>query len=54
MKKLFKSKWFIALIVLLVLAAGAVLSLLPGSPVKKILQPVQLISSPAQSLVKKA
>ena len=54
MKKLLKSKWFIALIVLLVLAAGAVLSLLPGSPVKKILQPVQLISSPAQSLVKKA
>ena len=54
MKKLFKAKWFIALIVLLVLSACAVLSLLPGSPVKKLLKPVQLVSSPAQSLVKKA
>ncbi len=53
MKKLLKSKWFIALIVLLVLAACAILSLLPGSPVKKLLQPVQLVTSPAQSLVKK-
>ena len=54
MKKLLKSKWFIALIVLLVLAAFAVLSLLPGSPVKKLLKPVQLVTSPAQSGVKKA
>ncbi len=54
MKKLLKSKWFIALIVLLVLAAGAILSLLPGSPVKNLLKPVQLVSSPAQSLVKSA
>lgn len=54
MKKLFKSKWFIALIVLLVLAACAILSLLPGSPVKKLLQPVQLVTTPAQSLVKRA
>ena len=54
MKKLLKSKWFIALIVLLVLAGCAVLSLLPGSPVKNLLKPVQLVSSPAQSIVKKA
>ena len=54
MKKLLKSKWFIALIVLLVLAAGAILSLLPGSPIKNLLKPVQLVSSPAQSLVKEA
>lgn len=54
MKKLLKSKWFIALVVLLVLAAFAILSLLPGSPVKKILQPVQLITTPAQSVVKRA
>ena len=54
MKKLLKSKWFIALIVLLVLAAFSVLSLLPGSPVKKLLKPVQLVSSPAQSVVKRA
>ena len=54
MKKLFKSKWFIALVVLLVLAACAILSLLPGSPVKKLLQPVQLVTAPAQSAVKKA
>ena len=54
MKKLLKSKWFIALVVLLVLAAFAILSLLPGSPVKKLLQPVQLVTSPAQSLVKRA
>ena len=54
MKKLLKSKWFISLVVLLVLAAAAVLSLLPGSPVKKILKPVQLVSSPAQSVVKRA
>ncbi len=54
MKKLLKSKWFIALIVLLVLAAGAILSLIPGSPVKNLLKPVQLVSSPAQSLVKSA
>ena len=54
MKKLLKSKWFIALIVLLVLAAFSVLSLLPGSPVKKLLKPVQLVTSPAQSGVKKA
>lgn len=54
MKKLFKSKWFIALIVLLVLSACAVLSLLPGSPVKKLLKPVQLVSTPAQSIVKSA
>jgi rod shape-determining protein MreC len=54
LKKLLKSKWFIALIVLLVLAAGAILSLLPGSPVKNLLKPVQLVSSPAQSLVKSA
>ena len=54
MKKLLKSKWFIALIVLLVLAAFSILSLLPGSPVKKLLQPVQLVTTPAQSLVKKA
>lgn len=53
MKKLLKSKWFIALVVLLVLAACAILSLLPGSPVKKLLKPVQLVTSPAQSLVKK-
>ena len=54
MKKLFKSKWFIALVVLLVLAACAILSLVPGSPVKKLLQPVQLVTTPAQSIVKKA
>ena len=54
MKKLLKSKWFIALIVLLVLAACAILSLLPGSPVNKLLKPVQLVTSPAQSAVKKA
>ena len=54
MKKLFKSKWFIALMVLLVLTACAVLSLLPGSPVKKLLKPVQAVGSPAQSLIKKA
>jgi rod shape-determining protein MreC len=54
LKKLLKSKWFIALVVLLVLAAFAILSLLPGSPVKKLLQPVQLVTSPAQSVVKKA
>lgn len=54
MKKLLKSKWFIALIVLLVLAACAVLSLLPGSPVKNLLKPVQAVGSPAQSLVKSA
>ena len=30
------------------------LSLLPGSPVKKLLKPVQLVSSPAQSVVKRA
>ena len=54
MKKLLKSKWFIALVVLLLLAACAVLSLLPGSPVKKALSPVQLVTSPAQSLVKRA
>ena len=54
MKKLLKSKWFISLVVLLVLAAAAVLSLLPGSPVKKLLKPVQSVSSPAQSIVKRA
>lgn len=54
MKKLFRSKWFIALIILFVLSAGALLSLIPGSPVKKLLKPVQLVSSPAQSLIKKA
>ena len=54
MKKLLKSKWFIALVVLLVLAACAILSLLPGSPVKKLLKPVQLVSTPAQSIVKSA
>ena len=54
MKKLLKSKWFISLVVLLVLAACAVLSLLPGSPVKKLLKPVQSVGSPAQSLVKRA
>jgi len=41
-------------VVLLVLAACAILSLLPGSPVKKLLQPVQLVTTPAQSAVKKA
>ena len=54
MKKLLKSKWFIALVVLLVLAACAVLSLLPNSPVRKMLKPVQSVSSPAQSFVKNA
>ncbi len=54
MKKLFKNKWFIALLVILVLTAFAVLSLVPGSPVKKLLQPVQLVTSPAQSIVKSA
>lgn len=54
MKKLLKSKWFIALVVLLVLAACAVLSLLPNSPVRKLLKPVQSVSSPAQSFVKNA
>lgn len=54
MKKLLKSKWFIALIVLLVLAAFAILSMLPGSPVKNLLKPVQLVTTPAQSLVKSA
>ena len=54
MKKLLKSKWFIALVVLLVLAAFAILSLLPGSPVKKLLKPVQLVTSPTQSIVKRA
>ncbi len=54
MKKLLKSKWFIALVVLLVLAAFSILSLLPGSPVKKLLKPVQLVTTPAQSVVKKA
>ncbi|MBR4430796.1 MAG: rod shape-determining protein MreC [Clostridiales bacterium] len=54
MKKLLKSKWFIALVVLLVLAACAILSLLPNSPVRKLLKPVQSVSSPAQSFVKNA
>ena len=54
MKKLLKSKWFIALIVLLVLAAFAILSMLPGSPIKNLLKPVQLVTTPAQSLVKSA
>ena len=54
MKKLFKSKWFIAVIVLLLLAAGSILSLLPGSPVKNLLKPVQLVGSPTQSIVKRA
>ena len=54
MKKLLKSKWFISLVVLLVLAACAILSLIPGSPVKKLLTPVQSVSSPAQSIVKRA
>jgi rod shape-determining protein MreC len=54
LKKLLKSKWFIALVVLLVLAACAVLSLLPNSPVRKMLKPVQSVSSPAQSFVKNA
>ena len=54
MKKLLKSKWFVSLVVLLVLAACAILSLLPGSPVKKLLKPVQSVSSPAQSIVKRA
>ena len=54
MKKLLKSKWFIALVVLLVLAACAVLSLLPNSPVRKILKPVQSVGAPAQSFVKNA
>ena len=51
MKKLFRSKWFIAVIVLLLLAAGSILSLLPGSPVKNLLQ---LVGSPTQSAVKRA
>ena len=54
MKKLLKSKWFISLVVLLVLAACAILSLLPGSPVKNLLKPVQLVGSPTQSAVKRA
>ncbi len=54
MKKLFRSKWFIAVIVLLLLAAGSILSLLPGSPVKNLLKPVQLVGSPTQSAVKRA
>ncbi|MBR3247745.1 MAG: rod shape-determining protein MreC [Clostridiales bacterium] len=54
MKKLLKSKWFIALVVLLLLAAFAILSLLPGSPVKKLLKPVQMVTSPAQSGIKSA
>ena len=54
MKKLLKTKWFIALVVLLVLAAFAILSLIPGSPVKNLLRPVQLVGSPAQSIVKSA
>ena len=54
MKKLLKSKWFITLIVLLLLAAGAVLSLIPGSPVKNPLKTVQLVGSPSQSIVKRA
>ncbi|MCR4703314.1 MAG: rod shape-determining protein MreC [Saccharofermentans sp.] len=54
MKKLFRSKWFIAVIVLLLLAAGSILSLLPGSPVKSLLKPVQLVGSPTQSAVKRA
>ena len=54
MKKLLKSKWFIALVVLLLLAACAVLSLLPNSPVRKILKPVQSVGAPAQSFVKNA
>lgn len=39
---------------MLVLAACAILSLLPGSPVKRLLKPVQLVTSPAQSMVKSA
>ena len=54
MKKLLKTKWFIALVVLLVLAAFAILSLIPGSPIKNLLRPVQLVGSPAQSIVKSA
>ncbi len=54
MKKLFRSKWFIAVIVLLLLAAGSILSLLPGSPVKNLLKPFQLVGSPTQSAVKRA
>jgi hypothetical protein len=37
-----------------VLAAFAILSMLPGSPIKNLLKPVQLVTTPAQSLVKSA
>lgn len=54
MKKFLKAKWFIVLMVVLLLCACVVLSLVPGSPVGFIKRPVSAALSPVQSFVRKS
>ena len=51
MKKLFTTKWFIVLLVSLLLVAGVVLSFIPNSPIAFLKKPVSAVVSPVQAFV---
>lgn len=52
MRRLLSSKWFIIVIVALLLVAVIVLGLIPNSPLSKVLKPVRAIANPVQGFVK--
>jgi len=51
-RKLLSKKWFIVVLVVLLLIATVIFGLLPGSPVKQIFNAVSYVVSPVQNLVK--
>lgn len=54
MRRLLNSKWFIIILVALLLLAFIVVGIVPGSPVNSLLKPVGAIVAPVQSVVKLA
>lgn len=52
MRRLFANKWFIVILVALLLVAIIVLGAIPNSPVSKVLTPIKAVANPIQRFVK--
>ena len=52
MKRLLRAKWFVVLMVALLIIAGVVLSLVPGSPIGILKRPVAAVVAPVQAFVR--
>lgn len=52
MRRLFANKWFIIVVVTLLLVALIILGAIPNSPISKVLTPVKKVANPIQGFVK--